>query len=145
MNDLATAPIGRVLGIAGRMVSARMQRLLDREGLTFAAFQALLALAEQSPLAQRDLAERCYVTPATTTAVVDALEAGGLVERERGTDDRRVVRVSLTAAGARRVRRVRAAATAEMAPVFGDLGAREEQVVRRFLLRTIERLSEGGR
>lgn len=138
-------PIGRLLGLAGRMTAARFQRLLDAQGMTHAGWQVLLAIADGEALTQREVAERCYVTPATVTGVVDTLEREGLVERERGTEDRRVVRVRLTDEGRARLRRTKKAAADEMAPIFGDLTAREEQVVRRFLTRTIERLQEEGR
>jgi DNA-binding MarR family transcriptional regulator len=144
VNDLAEAPIGRLLGIAGTMVARRFQRFLDDQGLSHAAFQVLLALDDDDGLTHRDVAERCYVTPATVTGAADALEREGLVTRERATDDRRVVRLHLTAAGRRRVRAARKAAGAEMAPVFGDLAPEDEAVVRAFLLTTVARLSEDG-
>jgi DNA-binding MarR family transcriptional regulator len=138
-------PIGRLLGIAGRMTAARFQRMLESQGMTHAGWQVLLAIGDGEGLTQREVAERCYVTPATVTGVVDTLEREGLVTRERGTEDRRVVRVRLTAEGRTRLRRMKAEAARVMAPVFGDLSARDEAVVRRFLTRTIERLQEEPR
>ena len=110
--------------------------------MTHAGWQVLLALADTGAMTQREVAERCYVTPATVTGVVDTLERDGLVTRERGADDRRVVRVSLTPQGRERLAGTKRAAAKEMAPVFGDLTEREEAVVRRFLTRTIERLGD---
>lgn len=138
-------PLGRLLGIAGRMTAARFQRLLEAQGMTHAGWQVLLAVADGEALTQREVADRCYVTPATVTGVVDTLERDGLVTRERSTDDRRVVRVRLTDEGRARLARTRREAVRQMAPVFGDLSARDEAVVRRFLTRTIERLQEDGR
>ena len=138
-------PIGRLLGIAGRMTAARFQRLLEEEGMTHAGWQALLAIAEGEALTQREVAERCYVTPATVTGVVDTLERDGLVARERSTEDRRLVRVRLTPEGRERLARTKREAARAMGEVFGDLSARDEAVVRRFLTRTIERLQEDGR
>lgn len=138
-------PVGRLLGIAGRLTQARFQRFLDAQGMTHAGWQVLVTVGETGALTQSELAERCFVTPATVTGVVDRLERDGLVARARGTDDRRVVRVRLTDDGRERLRRTKTAAAKEMAPVFGDLPAREEAVVRRFLTRTIERLQEDVR
>jgi len=138
-------PIGRLLGIAGRMTAARFQRMLESQGMTHAGWQVLLAIADGEGLNQREVAERCYVTPATVTGVVDTLEREGLVTRERGTEDRRVVRVRLTGEGRTRLDLMKAEAARVMAPVFGDLSARDEAVVRRFLTRTIERLQEEPR
>jgi DNA-binding MarR family transcriptional regulator len=144
VNDLNAAPLGRLLGIAGRMTAARFHRLLEEQGMTHAGWQLLLALDGTDGLTQREVAERCYVTPATVTGVVDTLERDGLVTRERGTADRRVVRVRLTGEGSSRLAATKRAAGRAMAPVFGDLTSRDEAVVRRFLVRTVERLSEEG-
>jgi DNA-binding MarR family transcriptional regulator len=138
-------PIGRLLGIAGRMTAARFQRMLESQGMTHAGWQVLLAIGDGEALTQREVAERCYVTPATVTGVVDTLEREGLVTRERGTEDRRVVRVRLTPEGTERLDRTKREAARAMGEVFGDLSARDEAVVRRFLTRTIERLQEEPR
>jgi len=45
------------------------------------------------------LSKSLTVSMPTMTAMVDRLEAANMVKRERDTDDRRVVRVRLTAAG----------------------------------------------
>ena len=142
MNDLAHAPLGRLLGIAGTMVARRFQRFLDDQGLSHGAFQVLLVLADSDGLTHREVADRIYVTPAAVTGAADALERDGLVTRERATDDRRVVRLHLTPAGRRRVNATRKAANAEMAPVFDGLDPATEAVVREFLGTTIARLSE---
>jgi DNA-binding MarR family transcriptional regulator len=140
MNDLADAPLGRLLGIAGRMVAARFQRVLDAQGMTHAGWQVLLALWKSDGLTQREVSERVYVTQATVTGVVDTLEREGFVTRERDTADRRVVRVSLTKDGRRRLERTFKTVAAEMAPLFEGLSPREEKVVREFLVRTVRRL-----
>ncbi len=124
------------------MVVARFERLLESQGMTHAGWQALLAIGAAERLTQREVAERCYVTPATVTGVVDTLERDGLVVRERDTADRRVVRVRLTDEGRARLARTKKAAAKEMGALFDDLTEREEAVVRRFLTRTIERLGD---
>lgn len=143
MNDLDhldDLPTGRLLALAGRMLSARFQHFLDREGLTHAGWAVMMRLGESDAMTQREIAERCYVSQPTVTGVVDTLERDGLVVRERGTDDRRVVRVRLTDAGRKRLAKAKRTVATEMKPLFEDLSAREEAVVRRFLTRTVRRL-----
>lgn len=48
-----------------------------------------------------ELAETAGVTPSTMSLTLDRLERAGLVMRERDPDDRRVMNVRLTEAGAR--------------------------------------------
>jgi DNA-binding MarR family transcriptional regulator len=138
--DFEDAPLGRLLGIAGRMMAGRFHRVLDAQGITHAGWQVLIALKKEDGLTQREVAERVYVTSATVTGVVDTLEREGFVVRERDELDRRVVRVSLTPGGRRRLERTFKTVAAEMAPLFEDLTPREEAVVRRFLTRTVRRL-----
>jgi DNA-binding MarR family transcriptional regulator len=54
------------------------------------------------------IAERLCVQHHTTVALVDKLEARGLLSRERGLDDRREVLLRLTAAGERLLRQLSA-------------------------------------
>jgi DNA-binding MarR family transcriptional regulator len=140
MQNLDDAPLGRLLGLAGRMVGARFQRVLDERGITHAGWQVVHSLGPTGALTQREVAERCYVTQATVTGVVDTLERDGLVVRERDERDRRLVRVRLTDEGRTRLADARRTLAREMAPLFADLTPREEAVVRRFLLRTVRRL-----
>ena len=133
-------PIGRLLALAGRLVSARFQRFLDEQGLSHAGWQVLMRLGQEDALTQREVAERCYVTQATVTGVVDTLERDGLVVRERSTEDRRVVRVRLTREGRKRLDRAKKAVGAEMSGLFADLSARDEAVVRKFLTNIVRRL-----
>jgi DNA-binding MarR family transcriptional regulator len=143
VNDIEQ-PLGRLLSISGRMVSGLFQRVLDANGLSAAGWHVLTLLGRTDGLPLRDVAERCYVSAATVTGVVDTLERDGLVERERDADDRRVIRVRLTKEGRRRLDKARRSVTTALAPVFEDMSAREETVVRAFLLRTIARLNEEG-
>ena len=69
-------------------------------GLTLAQFILLDPLRERSPQSVRELAEAADVAPPTATRLLDALEAGGYVERRPSERDRRSVDVSLTPAGA---------------------------------------------
>jgi DNA-binding MarR family transcriptional regulator len=126
------------------MVATHFQRVLDANGLTAPGWHVLTLLARTDGLPLRDVAERCYVSAATVTGVVDTLERDGLVVRERDAQDRRVIRVRLTATGRRRVEAAFWDVSGAMTPIFGDLAPREEAVVRKFLLRTIARLNEEG-
>jgi DNA-binding MarR family transcriptional regulator len=140
LDHLDELPTGRLVALAGRLLSARFQSFLDREGLSHAGWVVLMRLGETDAMTQREIAERCYVSQPTVTGVVDTLERDGLVVRERGTDDRRVVRVRLTDDGRARLASARATVAAEMKPLFADATPREDAVVRKFLIRTVRRL-----
>ncbi len=59
----------------------------------------LTVLAAHAPLSQQAAGERLGVDRTTMVALVDALEAKGLVERHRSPQDRRKNSVVVTAAG----------------------------------------------
>jgi DNA-binding MarR family transcriptional regulator len=70
------------------------------------------------------------VTPPAITKLVTALEADGLVARERSPDDRRVVLVGATAAGRRLLEQGRAARVRAMADVLDGASAQELATLR---------------
>lgn len=90
------------VGLAFRRAYHSLRRLRARETRAVegepsnAHFELLARLDEEGPLAAGALAERLHVKPATISQMVDALVAGGFVERRRSEEDRRVVVIELT-------------------------------------------------
>lgn len=84
---------------AANGLSGRLNQSLADAGLTESQFGVLEALLHLGPLHQRDLAEKILRTNGNVTLVVDHLEKRGLVRRERGSADRRYIKVHLTAEG----------------------------------------------
>jgi len=73
-------------------------------GLTTAQMRALMVLRD-GERSSGQIAERSFCTPASTTAMLDHLEAAGVIARRRSPDDRRVCLVSLTEQGCELVER----------------------------------------
>ncbi|MGM0577893.1 MAG: MarR family winged helix-turn-helix transcriptional regulator [Myxococcota bacterium] len=69
---------------------------LEETGVSRAQFLALAHLVAAGPLSQTQLADRLFISPATTARLVDRMERDGWVERHPDPDDRRVKRVLLT-------------------------------------------------
>ena len=85
------------------LIEARVRtRLQARFDTTLPRFD-LMAQLERSPegLRMRDLSARMMVTGGNITGITDTLEREGLVVREPDLQDRRAMRVRLTAAGRR--------------------------------------------
>jgi DNA-binding MarR family transcriptional regulator len=59
---------------------------------------------ENARSSQRELADLMHIEPPTLVRHLDQLADEGLVERRRDERDRRVIRVSITAAGRRRLK-----------------------------------------
>ncbi|MCL4313858.1 MAG: MarR family transcriptional regulator [Actinobacteria bacterium] len=85
-----------------RLAMMRMGRYLRRQDdatLTLAQLSTLATLESCGPLTLGELAEAERVQSPTMTRLVDKLEAVGLISRMEDANDRRVVRVKITAAG----------------------------------------------
>ena len=92
-----------VLGSYGRVaawMSKRVEVALGTVDLTLPQFRVLGILAEGSSAAS-GLADRLAVRRPSITALIDGLEARGLVERRQEDTDRRRVELRLTPDGAR--------------------------------------------
>ena len=71
----------------------------SKDGLTHVQAVLMKYLLNKEKPTVSELADYLGVTMAAVSSLVDRLEKGGLINRERGLDDRRVVFISLTAAG----------------------------------------------
>jgi MarR family transcriptional regulator, 2-MHQ and catechol-resistance regulon repressor len=92
---------GRALVKAGFLFVNRPERPYQTYDLTPAQMDVLsaLAAAEGASLNCSEIAERTLITKGGITGILDRLEARGLVKRIPSPDDRRSVRVRLSAKG----------------------------------------------
>jgi DNA-binding MarR family transcriptional regulator len=110
-------------------VHDRITRRVDsamhhQHGLSLTGFEALRRLAE-SPnerASMGDLAEAVGLSRAGVTSTVNRLVADGLVLRERGDGDRRLLHARLTPAGRQRVALATATHDDLVAHLLGRLG-----------------------
>jgi DNA-binding MarR family transcriptional regulator len=142
-GGLHDEPLGRLVAVAGHLATQRWSQLLaERYRLTPTGMRVLLTLVRDGEITHRQLADRCFIRPATLTGVVDTLEKTGYVRRERGDGDRRAIRLALTEAGAGHAQEI-VALTHRHAPLTSvDADPAQAAVVRRFLLELISNLSQ---
>jgi DNA-binding MarR family transcriptional regulator len=84
---------------AGLAFNRVYKPLLDRFGITYPQYLALVALRGSNSQTVSELGGKLYLESNTLTPLIKRLEAAGLVTRTRDKQDERVVRVSLTDAG----------------------------------------------
>lgn len=84
---------------ASRAVTSAYTPLLAPLGLTYPQYLVMLVLWEGDGLSVKALGERLVLDSGTLTPLLKRLEAQGLVQRRRSTQDERVVELFLTAAG----------------------------------------------
>jgi MarR family transcriptional regulator for hemolysin len=92
-------PVGRAVSSSAKVLSRAFERELAEAGGSQPVWLILLALKQQSWRTQQDLAGAVGIEGPTLTHHLDGLEKSGLIDRSRDPDDRRAVRVELTAAG----------------------------------------------
>ena len=73
--------------------------ILDRVGLTYTQYVALVALSEGDEQTVGELGDKLFLESNTLTPILKKLESLGLVDRRRDPADERQVRVTLTPAG----------------------------------------------
>ncbi|MEU9110358.1 MarR family transcriptional regulator [Streptomyces sp. NPDC048483] len=105
----------------GRALMAAEQPILDAHGLAMWAYSVLLRLGETPIRSQAALAEAIGADKTRIIAVLDDLDARGLIDRRPDPGDRRVRLLSLTPEG----RRLRDA-------VQADIQRGEEELLARF-------------
>ena len=74
--------------------------------LTTAQIKLLTCFSDKDEHTMTALSKSLAVSMPTMTAMVDRLETANMVKRERDTDDRRVVRVRLTAGGKKELQKL---------------------------------------
>jgi len=84
---------------ASRSVTGLYRPLLEPLGLTYPQYLVMLVLWEQDGLTVRELGQRLQLDSGTLTPLLKRLQAAGLVDRQRRTEDEREVEIRLTAAG----------------------------------------------
>jgi len=141
--EAAVAP-GYLANHASRVFNRLVDARLRRHDLSLALLGPLLWLSWKGPLLQRDLVRLSAVKQPAMVALLDKLEAAGMIEREASTTDRRAATVRLTdrgqdaaAAGRIVLLEVNAEAVAGFAP-------EETGAVVALLSRLIENLERSG-
>ena len=108
-------------------LGVREAEVMRSAGLTESQFGVLEAVLHLGPLCQREIAAKILKSAGNLTTVIDNLERRGLVERQRGLEDRRVIHVHLTADGERLIRDLFPRHVAALVQSFNVLTTAEQE------------------
>jgi DNA-binding MarR family transcriptional regulator len=111
-----------LLSLLPRIGKIAAQVAHERGAITLERARILWQLVE-SPRRSGEIAQRCALTPASVSELVDSLERDGFVRRSEDRNDRRVVVVEITARGRREIERFGELITAPVAKVIAVLSA----------------------
>ena len=116
----------------------QVDKRLDMHGLTSAQWGPLMRLRTSGGSTVAELARWLQVDAGAMTRLLDRLEKKGLCKRVRSTEDRRVVRVELTAEGEAAIAEVPAVLCDVMNAHLAGFSKTEWQALKSYLRRMLE-------
>jgi len=117
--------IERLLRRVSHVVYHKGRSILVDFGITSPQFDALLFLHRDGDMPMGSLCDRMSLACSTVTDLVDRMEKGGYVARERDQADRRVIKVRLLPRGEEMVAKVMVSRIEYLAKILKDLPADE--------------------
>ena len=125
-----------------RVMQSRIEsRLQAQTDLSWAEFELLMRLriAAEHPLQMNEIAAQLVGSPSGTTRIADRLEKAGLIVRETPRENRRIVRVTLTARGGKVLAKADELFRSALQDSFGDhLSDHEIESLRHILRKLLE-------
>ena len=131
----AGAGTSQLLGRLARASGARMRRELEGAGISRREYAVLDRLASTGPIPQQQLGQDLHIHSSNLVAVLDELEARGLIRRPRDPDDRRRYRLELSELGEEALLSARAAAAEIERELLDPLSAAERRDLKTLLER----------
>lgn len=133
--------VGRALLVTARLHRARMGEKLNALGLFPGQEQALKAL-QPAPMTMGELATLLRVKPPTVSKTIGRLSLQGLVAREGGGRDGRMVQVALTENGQKTAAALDAVWNQVEEELLEKLDAKERKQLRKLLRKAAKGLSK---
>jgi len=119
-------------------------KVLAEDRLSWTSFVVLWVLWVWGEMESRDLAGAVGISRPTSTGVVTTLEGRGYVKRSRTAQDGRLVRVSLTPAGHRKIERLFPKFNAEEVALTSHLEPEQQEALASLLRSMLRRVGEGA-
>jgi DNA-binding MarR family transcriptional regulator len=143
MTKAIEKSVGRALLVTARLHRSRMGERLNGLGLFPGQEQALKALQE-APMTMGELAALLRVKPPTVSKTIGRLSLQGLVTREGGNRDGRLVQVALTEEGRKTAAELDAVWNAVEEELLDKLDGKERKQLRKLLRKAAKGLSKAG-
>ena len=119
-------------------ITQAADKRLEPEGLTHVQWGPLFMLRSSRASTVAELARELQTDAGAMTRLLDRLEAKGLCRRERSTEDRRVVRIALTAEGEKAAAQVPIVLAQVMNETLAGFSREEWRTLQTMLLRMLD-------
>ena len=136
--DLASGEALAALRAASHTFRLRMDRWLERHGLSESRLALLYRLGRLGDVTLGDLADSLDVSARNVTGLVDILERDGLVERFPDPDDRRATRVKISPAGQSKLDQIGAEKNRAQDELVAGFTEAELKQLRHLLLKLVQ-------
>lgn len=123
--DESVTKIERSLRHVAFIIKKRGRDILVDFGITNPQFGALLALRDNSNMTMGELCDKLFLACSTATDLVDRMEKNGFLERKRDSQDRRVIRLSISERGQQVISEVIAARRRYVSSILEKLSDEE--------------------
>lgn len=143
MTKALEKSVGRALLVTARLHRSRMGERLNGLGLFPGQEQALKAL-QPAPMTMGELASLLRVKPPTVSKTIGRLSLQGLVTREDGNRDGRLVQVALTETGQKTAAELDAVWNDVEEELLDKLDGKERKQLRKLLRKAAKGLSRAG-
>lgn len=118
--------------------------VLAEDRLSWTSFVVMWVLWVWGEMESRDLAAAAGISRPTSTGVVNTLEGRGYVKRSKTAADRRLVRVSLTPSGRRKIEQLFPRFNAEEVEVTSHLEPEQQEQLATLLRSMLRRAGDGS-
>ncbi len=134
--------LGYLTRINFRAFSRSLEKLTSKHGVTSGQWRFLRVLWDEDGITQRELAERTGTTEATTVRSVNGLLKSGLIIRRREKDDRRKMKITLSAKGQRLRNQLLPMVIEVNERALHGVSKKDVETTRKVLMRTFANLTE---
>lgn len=136
-RPFATGNLDLLLGRAALLKNRLLETRLEHEDISAAQFKVMIALSLHRITGLVALARHLDVDTGSLSRMLERLVCKGLISRERDSNDRRQVRIALTAAGVAVSERLPQLGTDAINDMLGPLDAAEVQRLGHILLKVL--------
>ena len=130
--------IGYLVKRASTLCLDHVEPAFAEQGFTFTQWKVLMSLRDGLAVNAKDMCAQLRHDSGALTRVIDQLEARGLIERRRSTEDRRAVELYITAAGRRTVESLIPLVVEKLNYALRDFNAGEVAELKRLLNKLID-------
>jgi DNA-binding MarR family transcriptional regulator len=125
-------------------VAGAVERELEPTGLTHAQWIPLFKMYAHPGVTVAELARQCELDAGSMTRLLDRLEAKGLCQRERSSEDRRVVQLLLTPQGHAVAEQIPGALSRAQNAYLAGFSREEWLLLKSFLARILDNAQPPG-